>query len=218
MSSDRTKQPAGPISGQDPVCRGWSPGASRLHPPRSVAPDGHQGMFTSSPGKWRGRSSVPWTGSDASDWAAGRPVIILRLDRCWFPLRDEMQDQRAGAIAVLVQRSVTADGSELARPSGDSELLVWRRSVDEGEGQRAATVDADDARAVRQASRLNENTTADLVADRRAALRQLVVEDDDVGCGGSWLPEVGLIERAERHRETHRPTAAVTRVRGRGRG
>ena len=37
-----------------------------------------------------------------------------------------MQDQRAGAVAVLVPRPVTADGSELARPSGDREL-AWLR-------------------------------------------------------------------------------------------
>jgi len=37
-----------------------------------------------------------------------------------------MQDQRGGAVAVLVPRPVTADGSELARPSGDREL-AWLR-------------------------------------------------------------------------------------------
>ena len=117
--------------------------------------------------------------------AGNRPPPRPALISC---LRDETRDQCAGTVAVLVQRPVTADGSELARPSGDSELLVWWRSVDECEGQRAATFDADDARAVRQPGRLDENTAADLVADRRSALRQLVVKDDDVGAEGPGCP------------------------------
>ena len=38
----------------------------------------------------------------------------------------DARDQRAGAVAVLFPRPVTADGSELARPSGDPEL-AWLR-------------------------------------------------------------------------------------------
>ena len=52
----------------------------------------------------------------------------------------DARDQRAGAVAVLVQRPVTADGSGLARPCGDRELPRLSRNVGCGTGSSTTAV------------------------------------------------------------------------------
>src|SRR4029450_4040892 len=62
-------------------------------------------------GRWIGRVRAPW------DWPRAVRSSTCASTGSDFDLRDETQNQRAGAVAALVQRPVTADGSELAEPS-----------------------------------------------------------------------------------------------------